>query len=205
MKATEFPWESYVAGLAQIIPTFDQHLPWTLTADLSAFIKLIIARSAIEYVITDGVAVHRTATIENNVVMKPPVLIGPRAFVAANCYLRGGVMLAEGNSIGPGCEIKSSILMPYARLAHFNFIGDSIIGSDVNFEAGSIICNHFNERDDKQISILLDRVVHETGATKFGAVVGNGSRVGANAVLSPGTILNMNSVVERLELVQQIR
>jgi UDP-N-acetylglucosamine diphosphorylase / glucose-1-phosphate thymidylyltransferase / UDP-N-acetylgalactosamine diphosphorylase / glucosamine-1-phosphate N-acetyltransferase / galactosamine-1-phosphate N-acetyltransferase len=205
MKAPEFPWENYLAGIGQIILSLTRYQPWTLTADLSVFIRQTVARSALDYVITDGVAVHRTATIEENVVMKPPVLVGPRAFVAANSYLRGGVLLAEGNSIGPGCEIKSSVLMPYARLAHFNFVGDSILGSDVNMEAGAIICNHYNEREDKQISVLLDGKIYATGTTKFGAVIGNGSRIGANAVLSPGTILNMNSIVNRLELVQQIR
>lgn len=204
MKASEFPWDTYLAGLRQIVLSLDRHQPWTLTADLSVLIRQMVARSALDYVITDGVAIHRTATVEDNVVMKPPVLIGPRSFVAANCYLRGGVLLTEGNSIGPGCEIKSSVLMPYARLAHFNFVGDSILGSDVNMEAGSIICNHYNEREDKLISILVNGTVYETGVTKFGAVIGNGSRVGANAVLSPGTILEVNSIVGRLELVQQI-
>lgn len=204
MKPQEFPWDTYLAGLDQFILSLNRYQPWLLTADLSGVIRHMVAKSALDYVITDGVAIHRTATVESNVVLKAPVLIGPRCFVAANCYMRGGVFLAEGNTIGPGCEIKSSLLMPFARLAHFNFVGDSILGSDVNMEAGSIICNHFNEKDDKQISVLLDHTIVETGVTKFGAVVGNSSRIGANAVLSPGTVLPMHSVVNRLELVRQV-
>ena len=38
---------------------------------------------------------------------------------------------------------------------------------------------------------------------KFGALIGDGTRIGANAVLSPGTILAPNSIVKRLELVEQ--
>jgi len=90
--------------------------------------------------------------------------------------------------------LKSVILFPNANLAHFNFIGDSIVGSNVNFEAGSIVANHFNERVDKEIF---------PGVTKFGALIGDNSKIGANAVLSPGTILEKNTVVARQELVNR--
>jgi hypothetical protein len=39
--------------------------------------------------------------------------------------------------------------------------------------------------------------------TKFGALVGDHSKIGANAVLSPGSILKPESVVKRLELIEQ--
>jgi acetyltransferase-like isoleucine patch superfamily enzyme len=35
-------------------------------------------------------------------------------------------------------------------------------------------------------------------------LVGDDSKIGANAVLSPGTILEQNFIVDRLELVKQI-
>jgi UDP-N-acetylglucosamine diphosphorylase / glucose-1-phosphate thymidylyltransferase / UDP-N-acetylgalactosamine diphosphorylase / glucosamine-1-phosphate N-acetyltransferase / galactosamine-1-phosphate N-acetyltransferase len=71
-------------------------------------------------------------------------------------------------------------------------------------EAGSVIANHFNERDNKQIPIRYEGKIHDTGVTKFGAVVGDHSRIGANAVLSPGTLLQPKSIVKRLELVEQV-
>ena len=43
----------------------------------------------------------------------------------------------------------------------------------------------------------------ETGVTKFGALVGDDCKIGANAVLSPGTILAKGTVVGRLQLVDQ--
>lgn len=43
-----------------------------------------------------------------------------------------------------------------------------------------------------------------TGVEKFGALVGDNTKVGANAVLSPGTLLVQHSVVKRLELVTQV-
>ena len=88
-------------------------------------------------------------------------------------------------------------------MAHFNFVGDSIVGSQVNFEAGAIVCNHWNERTDTQIRLFYKEQIIETGLEKFGALVGDGCKIGANAVLSPGTILAKNTIVKRLELVEQ--
>jgi NDP-sugar pyrophosphorylase family protein len=156
-----------------------------------------------DYILNDGVAVHKTAVIEQNVVLKPPVLIGENVSVGANAYVRGPVLLDKGVHIGAGCEIKQSMIFSDTAIAHFNYIGNSIIGSNVNFEAGSIAANHFNERDDKIISVVIEGKRINTGVTKFGALVGDGCRIGANAVLSPGTILRKNHVVKRLELIEQ--
>jgi acetyltransferase-like isoleucine patch superfamily enzyme len=43
-----------------------------------------------------------------------------------------------------------------------------------------------------------------TGVDKFGALIGDASRIGANAVTTPGTILPPGSVVRRLQLVDQV-
>ena len=66
-----------------------------------------------------------------------------------------------------------------------------------------MLANHFNERADKQISVRIDGQVVATGLTKFGGLIGDGSRIGANAVTSPGTLLPPGSVVPRLGLVDQ--
>jgi hypothetical protein len=50
---------------------------------------------------------------------------------------------------------------------------------------------------------LLDGKPFRTDVEKFGALVGDGSKIGANAVLSPGTILAPDTVVKRLELIEQ--
>ena len=70
-------------------------------------------------------------------------------------------------------------------------------------EAGSVIANHHNDRDDKIIDIVIDGRRIKTNVEKFGALVGDHSKIGANAVLSPGTVLAPKSIVGRLELVNQ--
>lgn len=178
--------------------------PWTLLTDLEDEIKKQLTQAGEEYVVSDGVAIHRTASVDQTAVIKAPAIIGPACFVGPHTLLRGGVYLHEGVSVGPSCEVKHSIVGSNSAFAHFNFIGDSVIGSDVNFEAGAITANHYNERKDKMIYALVDGDPVQTGVTKFGALVGDGTKVGANAVTSPGTILVKNSVVKRLELIEQI-
>ena len=158
-----------------------------------------------DFEINNGIAIHKTAIVGKNAILKAPLIIEENCFVAANACLRNGVFLSKNVKIGMGVEIKSSIISNNSAVAHFNFIGDSIIGENVNFEAGSITANHFNERENKEIFVKIDDNIINTQVVKFGSLIGDYSKIGANAVLSPGTILKKNSVVKRLELIEQIK
>lgn len=173
-----FNWSDYINGSADL---FNDD-PWKISVE--DFVRKN----------TQDIFIHPTSKIEEGVVLKGPIYIGPNCFVGAHAYLRGGVYLMGNNSIGPGCELKTCIIFPNTNLAHFNFVGDSILGSNVNMEAGSIIANHYNERTNKEIF---------PGVTKFGALVGDNCKIGANAVLSPGTILKKDTVVPRQALINQ--
>jgi NDP-sugar pyrophosphorylase family protein len=178
--------------------------PWEIMLELKEIIESLVAELDHTYVIENGIAVHKTAVIEQGVTFKAPIIIGANCRVSANAYFREGVFLAESVKIGPGCEIKSSIICAESAIAHFNYIGNSLIGSRVNFEAGSIAANHFNERVDKEIRVRYRGEILLTGLTKFGSIVGDDSKIGANAVLSPGTILKKKTIVKRLELIEQM-
>ena len=178
--------------------------PWELTQRLPDILWRLIARiTESEYHIQHGIAIHRSAIVEEGAVIKAPVVIGKDCFVGAHAYLRGGVYLEEKVKIGPGCEIKSSLILSGSALAHFNFAGDSLVGNQVNIEAGAILANHYNERTDKTIFVHGPSGIFSTGTARFGALLGDGCRIGANAVLSPGTLLEKNTVVGRLQLVEQ--
>jgi UDP-N-acetylglucosamine diphosphorylase / glucose-1-phosphate thymidylyltransferase / UDP-N-acetylgalactosamine diphosphorylase / glucosamine-1-phosphate N-acetyltransferase / galactosamine-1-phosphate N-acetyltransferase len=196
--------DDFIKEFSNIFSEHKDWLPWEITKDLSGILLKIIIKLNGDYNIKDGIAVHKTAIIENGAILKSPVIINENCFVGANAYLRGGVYLGKSSKIGPSCEIKSSIIFSNSCLAHLNFIGDSIIGSNVNFEAGSVIANYYNERNDKRISVVYNSEIINTGTDKFGALVGDNSKIGANAVLSPGTILIPNTIVKRLELIEQL-
>jgi NDP-sugar pyrophosphorylase family protein len=178
--------------------------PWEITADLSNLILTHMDNLGDEFKINKDIAIHSSAIVEKGAVSKGPIIISKNCFIAANAYLRGGVFLGENVRIGPGCEVKSSIILNDTTIAHFNFIGDSIIGSNVNFEAGAHTSNHHNDRLNKEISVLWKGRVIETNTTKFGSLIGDNSKIGANAVLFPGTILEKNSIVDRLKCINQL-
>jgi NDP-sugar pyrophosphorylase family protein len=179
--------------------------PWMITANLEEILGEYLPYLNKDYHISNNQAIHHSARIEPGVVMKGTVIIGADCFLASGAYLRGGVFLDQKVSLGPGCEVKASVIAQGTSIANFNFIGNSLIGNQVNFEAGSVIANHYNERENKRIFVTVNSKLLDTGLDKFGALVGDNSKIGANAVLSPGTILNPGSIVNRLELIDQFR
>jgi UDP-N-acetylglucosamine diphosphorylase / glucose-1-phosphate thymidylyltransferase / UDP-N-acetylgalactosamine diphosphorylase / glucosamine-1-phosphate N-acetyltransferase / galactosamine-1-phosphate N-acetyltransferase len=179
-------------------------LPWQACARAAEIIETQFARLSPSYKIVEpGIALHDSAMIEQGAVLKAPCIIAENCFIAACAYLRGGVWLDSNVTIGPSTEIKSSFIFRGSKAAHLNFIGDSIIGCDVNIEAGAVLANYRNEQDDKEIICFDGRQTIHTGHDKFGSLVGDGCRIGANAVLAPGTILARGTVVGRLALIDQ--
>lgn len=179
--------------------------PWEVIENLDGILLQHIKTLNSDYKIVENIAVHKTATIEQGVVLKGTIIVSENCFIGANAYLRGPLFLSNAVKIGPGSEIKQSIIFENSTTAHFNYIGNSIIGKDVNFEAGSVCANHYNERENKKIRVKYQNQIIETNTEKFGALVGDNSKIGANAVLSPGTILECNSIVKRLELIEQTK
>lgn len=198
------PIEAYIASVAgSPLDAHRQVSPWWLTANAEAVVRAVLPALGEGYTVTGEIAVHRTATVEAGATLKGPLVVGPRNFIATGAYLRGGCWLDADVIIGPGAELKTSFVFAGSKLAHFNFVGDSVLGARVNLEAGSIVCNYRNERADKQVRVRLDGVLHDTGVTKFGALIGDEGRIGANAVLAPGALLPPGSVVPRTALLDQ--
>jgi bifunctional UDP-N-acetylglucosamine pyrophosphorylase / glucosamine-1-phosphate N-acetyltransferase len=195
--------DDFIQHFSSVFSTEKNMQPWEITGKMPAIIEKMLTRLNSEYSMRDGIAIHKTAIVEQAVIFKAPLVIGPNCFIGAHAYLRGGVYLGDSSSVGPGCEVKTSIIFSHTEIAHLNFIGDSVIGSHINFEAGSMAANYYNERKDKLISVRHQNEVIKTGVKKFGSLAGDHSKIGANAVLSPGTILLPGTVVKRLELVAQ--
>ncbi len=193
----------YIQEFIQLFPELQEELLWEITGAAPLVVTKKIKTLGGDFKIHDNVAIHKDAKIEEHVTIKGPAIISAGCFIASYTYIRNGVFLGNTVSVGPGCEIKSSFIFSNTVLAHFNFIGDSFIGSYVNMEAGSVIANHYNERKDKIIKIIVNGISESTEVDKFGAIVGDQCKIGANAVLSPGTVLVPNTVVKRLELIEQ--
>lgn len=192
----------YLSQLALYFPHLQTLSPWELVAGIADYLETY-RRSlpAEDYIFSETTAIHKSAKVSERAILKGLVVVGQDAFIGANACLRGGVFVGKNCVIGMGSEVKHSLIFDHSALAHFNYMGDSLIGSGVNLEAGAVIANHYNERQDKRIWVQWEGQQTDTGMEKFGALVGDGAKIGANAVLSPGTILQAGRIVGRLELV----
>lgn len=177
--------------------------PWDIANDIETLVFKLQESLNDEYSIENRVAIHQSAEVHPSAIIKGATFIGPNCIVAPHAILRAGVILFEQVTVGSSCEIKSSLILNGTAIAHLNYVGNSVIGQNVNIEAGAILANHFNERQTKMISVKVDGRTIETGVEKFGALIGDSSRIGANAVTAPGTILPKGSVVSRLQLIDQ--
>lgn len=140
-------------------------------------------------VLTGQVFVHETANIGPYAYIEGPAYIGPDVTIAHTAYLRGPVVLGPGAVVGHASEVKRSVFLSKARAAHFNYVGDSILGSHVNLGAGVKLAN-FKAFGDE---ITIDG--KPSGHRKFGAAIGDYCSVGCNAVLSPGTVMGPHTIV----------
>ncbi|AYF48660.1 LpxA family transferase [Pseudomonas sp. PS01298] len=172
--------------------------PWALVTQAPAVVRQLLADlPADDYSVQGEIAIHRSAIVEPGALLKPPLIIGADCFIASGALLRGGCWLDAGCIIGPGAELKTSFVFSGSKLAHFNFVGDSVLGHGINLEAGSIVANYRNERDDKEVQVRVAGLLQRTGCDKFGALLGDQCRIGANAVLAPGAVLAPASVIGR--------
>lgn len=197
--------KDFISNIPSFLKTENYSLPWEITADIKEIILGIIPNLGTDFKVENGIAIHKSAVLERGITLKSPIIIMDKCHVGANAYFREGVFLDSLVKIGPCSEIKGSMIFSGTAIAHLNYIGNSIVGRNVNFEAGSIAANHYNERTDKRIRVSYKNQTIDTGMEKFGALVGDNSRIGANGVLSPGTILKKDSIVKRLELIEQLK
>mgnify|MGYP000472333767 CR=1 FL=1 len=121
------------------------------------------------------------------VVVEGAVWAGDGCRIGPNCYLRGCVSLGNGCVVGQGVELKNCIIGDGTFIPHLSYAGDSIIGSDVNFGAGTV-CSNFRH-DGGEHRMVAGGKLEFTGRNKLGAVIGDHVRLGANTVVLPGRVL----------------
>lgn len=66
-----------------------------------------------------------------------------------------------------------------------------------------IVANHRNEMDDKRIRFVWRGNVVDTGQEKFGALIGDDVKIGADSVVAPGAVLEPGFKLDRLCKVDQ--
>jgi len=194
--------EEYISDFYKAFPENDETMPWTFISRLPEILVRMIGRLDNNFIVQNDVAVHRSATVDSTAVVRGPAIIDENAMVGCYALLRSGTYVGRKSIIGAHGEFKNSIIMNGSACGHFNFVGESLVGSNVNLEAGAVLANHFNELKDRNVKVKIGSELIDTGVVKFGSMIGDGSRIGANAVLYPGILLPQNSVIERLQLLK---
>jgi NDP-sugar pyrophosphorylase family protein len=127
--------------------------------------------------------------------IKGPTFIGPGAEVRHGAFLRGQCYIDEKAVVGHSTEVKNAIFCKGAKAAHFAYVGDSILGQEINLGAGTKLAN-------VKVRPGLIKITHpetkqrvSTGLKKFGAIIGDFAQTGCNSVLSPGTLLMPHTAV----------
>lgn len=149
------------------------------------------------------VVVEAGAVIEPGVVIEGPVLVRSGAHVGPNAYVRGATLLGEDTHVGHSVELKNTVLMANSNVPHVSYVGDSVIGREVNFGAGTQVANLRHDGDPVQMTVKGDRV--STGRRKFGVVAGDGAKTAINTSLNPGVVLSSGATTMPGESIMQDR
>jgi NDP-sugar pyrophosphorylase family protein len=133
------------------------------------------------------ISIGKGTLIEPGAYIKGPCLIGENCIVRHGAYLRGDVIAGNGSVLGHDSEFKNALLLNNAHAAHFAYVGDSILGSNVNLGAGTKCANLKLSNQEVKVQ------GKSTGLRKFGAIIGDGCQIGCNSVLNPGTLIGPES------------
>ena len=164
---------------------------------IGEYIKSLFSQLGDEYTeISEGVYVARDAKIWNNVTIVGPTIIGHRAEIRPGAFIRGNALIGDDAVIGNSTEIKNAIVFDGAQLPHYNYVGDSIIGSKSHMGAGSIASNL--RLDQKEIILKNDDEQMASGLRKIGVFLGDRAEVGCGSVLCPGSIIGRSTLVHPL-------
>lgn len=106
--------------------------------------------------------------------------VGARCILGPFARLRPGSELDEGVHLGNFVELKKTRIGRGSKANHLSYLGDAVVGADVNVGAGTIFCNY-------------DGVAKHTTEVGDGVFIGSDSqlvapvKVGAGAFIAAGT------------------
>lgn len=111
-------------------------------------------------------------------------VVGPQCSIGPYAHLRPGSVLQAGVKIGNFVEIKQSTLGEGAKASHLAYIGDAIIGKEVNLGCGFITCN-FDGGPKKHQTIVEDGVFIGSDSQTVAPVrIGKGSYVASGSTVT---------------------
>jgi bifunctional UDP-N-acetylglucosamine pyrophosphorylase/glucosamine-1-phosphate N-acetyltransferase len=132
-----------------------------------------------------GRGVQVEACVIRESVIEDGARIGPYA------SLRPGTHLSEGSRVGTFVELKKTFLGKGSKVPHLSYMGDALIGEEVNVGAGTITCNFDGE--EKHQTVIEDQVFIGSDTMLVAPVrIGRGAVTGAGSTITrdvpPGSL-----------------
>ncbi len=144
-------------------------------------------------VLKDGVQIGanvnlKNCTIGSHSVIKPnsvieDSVIADQCSVGPFARLRPGTDMDTDSHVGNFVEIKKSTLGAGSKAGHLSYIGDSLIGKNVNIGAGTITCN-YDGANKHQTIIEDDAFIGSDTQLVAPVTVGKGATIGAGTTVS---------------------
>ena len=124
----------------------------------------------------NGCQVHSFSHIHGSQI-EEECSVGPYA------RLRPGTRLESKAKVGNFVEVKKGLLGEGSKASHLTYLGDCVVGKDVNIGAGTITCNY--DGTHKHLTRIEDGVfIGSNTAMVAPVVIGKGSLVGAGSVVT---------------------
>ncbi len=127
-------------------------------------------------VLGSDVRVEANSILESSTVGKQ-CLIGPFARLRPECHL------ADGVKVGNFVEMKKSTVEKGSKISHLSYVGDTLMGANVNVGAGTITCNY--DGANKHQTVIGDDVFIGSDTQLVAPVtIGNGATIGAGSTIT---------------------
>jgi len=143
--------------------------------------------------LADGVKIGANCILKNcsiseNVEIKPNTIIED-AVIGENCSvgpfarIRPGTVMNKDSHVGNFVEIKKSTLGEGSKAGHLTYLGDTMVGKNVNIGAGTITCNY--DGVNKSQTIIDDNAFIGSNSSLVAPVfIGSTATIGAGSVIA---------------------
>ncbi|MFX1508940.1 MAG: bifunctional sugar-1-phosphate nucleotidylyltransferase/acetyltransferase [Promethearchaeota archaeon] len=137
--------------------------------------------------ISEGVVIRPHSTIRG------PTYIGPNTYIGNNVLVREYTALGSNVLVGFGVEIKESLIFDETKIGRLCFVGDSVVGRNVDIGAGAQLVNR--SLAGETITSVIKGKGEVVPRIKYGAVIGDGAILSPNVSVYPGVKIGVNSIV----------
>lgn len=178
----------------------DVGLPWHLLDANEILLKRMELKPGRKAVVEPGaklvgdVFVGDGTEVRNGCYIMGPVYIGKNCLIGPNTFIRPYTTIMDGCHIGASVEIKNTLIMSHSNVPHLSYVGDSILGENVNLGAGTNIANL--RFDDSEVKVEVKKTLQGSGRRKLGALIGDNVKTGVNVSIMPGRAIYPGAFVD---------